>query len=88
MRAEIKGCPDCAACRSRSSLPLRRQSHQQLDASEIQQMISQFKLLEDQTKLKIRVALERFNFALRRGHLGDVAIDLCIALESLVGGNE
>lgn len=69
-------------------LPLGGQSHQQLDAVEVQQIISEFLRLDAQTKLKIRLALERFNLALRRRHLGDLAIDLCIALESLVGGNE
>lgn len=74
--------------RSIEIIPRAGQVYQPVDLSEIQHIISDFQRMNTQAKLKVRVALERFNLALRRGSLGDRAIDLSIALESLVGGNE
>ncbi|WP_397452115.1 hypothetical protein [Pseudomonas sp. NA-150] len=76
------------SARSIETIPRAGQVYQPVDLSEIQNIISDFQRLNTQAKLKVRVALERFNLALRRGSLGDRAIDLSIALESLVGGNE
>lgn len=76
------------SARSIENIPHSGQIYQPVDLSGIQEVIRDFQKLNDQAKLKIRVALERFNLALRRGNLGDRAIDLSIALESLVGGNE
>jgi len=64
------------------------QSYKEFDAAEAGKLVSEFIKLDDKTKSKIRVALDRLNLALRRSYLGDTAIDICIALESIVGGNE
>jgi len=74
--------------RSIEVVPLTGQCRDSKDAVKIPAMLSEFHRLDAKTKLQIRVALERFNLALRRGSLGDIAIDLAIALESLTGGNE
>lgn len=69
-------------------LPFSGQSHKLLDPVDVKTNVSNFLNLEADVKPKIRVALERFNLALKRKKMGDAAIDLCIALESMVGGNE
>lgn len=74
--------------RSIEVVPLTGQHRDSKDAIKIPTMLSEFHKLNTKTKLQVRVALERFSLALRRGSLGDIAIDLAIALESLTGGNE
>jgi hypothetical protein len=66
-------------------LPFTSLDFPPLDATEAQSLIHDFLALSEETKQKLRVALHRLNMAQRRGGIGDRAVELCIALEILLG---
>lgn len=59
-----------------------------LDPAEAAEVVQQYLKLPAKIKGTVRVATHRLNIAQRRASTGDKAIDLCIALESLLGGAE
>jgi hypothetical protein len=67
-------------------LPTTPTDYPPLDAAEAQELVRRFFALDDDTKKKLRVSLHRLNMAQRRRGLGDRAVELCVALESLLGG--
>jgi hypothetical protein len=66
-------------------LPFTSLDYPPLDADEAQRLIHGFLALSEETKQKLRMALHRLNRAQRRGGIGDRAVELCIALEILLG---
>lgn len=69
-------------------MPLRTLTYPPLDADEALQLVRTFLALPEALKKKLRVALQRLNTAQRRVSVGDKSVDLCIALESLLGGTD
>jgi len=70
-------------------MPLRPTSfHPVLDPIEARELVAIFTELPQTLRKRLRVALNRLSLAQRRFKMGDKAIDLAIALESLLGGNE
>jgi hypothetical protein len=68
-------------------LPFRDGNYPPLDPIEAPQIVQGYLALETQTKNKVRVALERLGQAQNRRSLGDRAVELSIALETLMGDN-
>jgi hypothetical protein len=60
-------------------------SYPPLDPIEGPQIVQAFIALVPRVKDRIRVSIERINQALRRRNVGDQAVELCTALETLVG---
>ena len=69
-------------------IPLRPMTFPVLDPDEAVDLVRRFLALPNALKKKIRVALNRLNTAQRRFSIGDKSIDICIALESLLGGTD
>lgn len=67
-------------------LPATPSDYPPLDATEVQELVHKFFALDEDTKQKIRLSLHRLNMAQRRRGLGDRAVELCVALETLLGG--
>src|SRR5262249_7711784 len=66
-------------------LPSTSADYPALDASEAQALIQGFLALNEDTQQKLRMALQRLNLAQRRRGIGDRAVEVCIALEILLG---
>jgi len=56
-----------------------------LDPVESREIIQRFLRLDDDLKRKLRIALQRLNQAFRRHNVGDKAVELSIAFETLLG---
>lgn len=65
-------------------LPMVFRNIGQWDEEKATIAINKFLHLESGVKNKIRVSLERLNLAMRRSYVGDKAVDLSIALESIL----
>jgi len=59
-----------------------------LDPVEASAVVSGYLQLRGHTRDKVRLSLNRLNQAQRRHNLGDQAVELCIALEALVGDDQ
>jgi Apea-like HEPN len=66
-------------------LPSTSSDYPPLEANEAQALIRGFLALNEDTKQKLRIALQRLNLAQRRRGVGDRAVEVCIALEILLG---
>jgi len=56
-----------------------------LDELSVGTLVSKYLALPEPLKKRIRIALQRLNQSMRRTETGDKAVDLCVALETLVG---
>jgi len=79
------------ASRSRSLieiLPKMPREHPPLDPVEALAVVTDYLKLEGNTRNKVRLSLDRLNQAQRRHNVGDQAVELCTALEALVGDGQ
>lgn len=68
-------------------LPLHIKEYPALAPAEAPEIVRAYLTLHGSTRQKVRVALERINQAQRRHGLGDRAVELSTAFETLVGDN-
>lgn len=66
-------------------MPYRPSNEPPLDVAETQAIVRAYLELQGETRAKIRVALQRLSQALRRHNVGDRAVELSTALETLLG---
>ncbi|VWC41814.1 hypothetical protein BLA23254_07028 [Burkholderia lata] len=66
-------------------LPHRSEEYPPLDPTEAVEIVNAYLNLDDPTKGKVRLALQRLNQAQRRRSVGDRALELAIAFEALLG---
>jgi hypothetical protein len=69
-------------------LPGTYRQYPPLDIDDAAALVRGYLGLHDETRNKIRVALQRLNQAQRRHNLGDCAVELAIALEALTGDSD
>jgi len=68
-------------------LPNQSSDYPVLDPVEASQIVQAYLALHIETRDKVRVALQRLNQAQRRRNIGDRAVELSIAFETLLGDN-
>lgn len=68
-------------------LPNQSSDYPVLDPVEASQIVQAYLALHIETRDKVRVALQRLNQAQRRHNIGDRAVELSIAFETLLGDN-
>lgn len=64
--------------------PMHLSEYGSFDFETAESAVKSFFQLEDKTRRKVRIALERLNLAMRRRRPADQALELCIALETLL----
>jgi hypothetical protein len=65
-------------------LPNRSGDYPKLDPVEAQRIVRAFLTLKEPARSKVRLALQRLNFAQRRRSIGDRALELSIGFETLL----
>jgi Apea-like HEPN len=68
-------------------IPIQIQNFPALDPIEAKEIVQNYLGLNESVRDKVRVALERLSRALRRQNVGDKAVELSTAFETLVGDN-
>lgn len=69
-------------------MPFWQRDFPTLDPVEAPQLVQRYLGLPDNVRRQVRVALERLNQAQRRVNVGDQAVELSIAFESLLGDSQ
>lgn len=69
-------------------LPLQVIAYPKLDGQEAREIVQGYLGLNEPTRSKVRVALQRLSQSLRRQDPGDQAVELSIALETLMGDGQ
>jgi len=69
-------------------VPTRHVEYPILDPDDATALVRAYLQLPAALRLHIGVAIERINLAQRRGNVGDRAVELATALETLVGDND